>query len=145
MPELSFEMIRPLRLNTRHFALILALIVVSLILAACGGSAVVETGTILQITPQQYRQNFLSSEHFLVDVRAPEEYAAGHIEGAVNIPLDTISSRLDEFPTNVPVIAYCRSGNRSAEASQILANAGYDVFDMGGIIDWAALGYPIVQ
>lgn len=138
-------MLKSLKINTRHLILILAVVVAGLVLVACGGSAAAKTGTIVQLTPQQYQQNLLNSEHFLVDVRTPEEFATGYIDGAVNIPLDSISSRLDEFPTDIPVIVYCRSGNRSAEASQILANAGYDVYDMGGIIDWATLGYPIVQ
>ncbi len=138
-------MFKSLNINRRHLMLILAIIIVGLALVACGGSATAETGTISQLTPQQYQQEFVSSEHFLVDVRTPEEFAAGYIESAVNIPLDSISSRLDEFPTDTPVIVYCRSGNRSAQAAEILANAGYDVYDMGGIIDWAALGYPIVQ
>ena len=75
----------------------------------------------------------------VVDVRTPEEYAEGHIPGAINIPLDTIG---DEQPAELPdlgqrIYVYCRSGRRSATATAILAGIGYtDVVDFGGILDW---------
>ena len=76
----------------------------------------------------------------LVDVRTREEYYAGYIPGAINI-----DSRLTIFPDlvktsldpAVPVAVYCRSGRRSKEAAQKLADLGYsNVYEFGGIIDW---------
>lgn len=72
-----------------------------------------------------------------VDVRTPEEYAGGHVPGAINIPLDQIQSRLDEFKEMPkPVVAYCRSGARSGMATSILKGAGVpEVINGGGIQD----------
>ena len=97
------------------------------------------------IDPQEYEEQFGNGgDHLLLDVRTPEEFASGHIEGAVNINVETLASRLDEVPQDAPVVVYCRSGNRSATASQILVGAGYEgVYDLGGIQTWIAQGYPV--
>lgn len=70
-----------------------------------------------------------------VDVRTPEEFAGGHVPGAVNIPLDQVQSRLAEFKDmQKPVVAYCRSGARSGMATSILKQNGIqDVINGGGI------------
>ena len=75
----------------------------------------------------------------IVDVRRPDEFAEGHIAGAVNVPNETIE---DEAPEALPdkeqtLLVYCRSGNRSKEASQKLADMGYtNVYEFGGINTW---------
>jgi rhodanese-related sulfurtransferase len=83
----------------------------------------------------------------LVDVRTPEEFSDGYIEGAVNLPLDSIKA--GQYPSvskDSTVYVYCRSGNRSAEAANILKNAGFtDVIDLGGINDVAAIGGKTVK
>jgi phage shock protein E len=73
----------------------------------------------------------------IVDVRTPEEFAQEHYPGAVNIPLDQVPNRLDEFrEMKKPIIAYCRSGNRSGQAVTILNQAGItDVSNGGGLTD----------
>jgi phage shock protein E len=73
----------------------------------------------------------------IIDVRTPEEYAEGRIRNAVNIPLSEIHVRLAEFgPKNKPIIVYCRSGRRSAEAKKMLIDNGFsDVTDGGGLDD----------
>ena len=80
---------------------------------------------------------------FIVDVRTPEEYAAVHIPGAINIPVESIG---DEPPGMLPspddapddlVMVYCRTGRRSAQAAQLLVDLGYtNVVDFGGIESW---------
>lgn len=60
----------------------------------------------------------------LVDVRSPGEFASGHLDGAINIPVDQISARAREIPEGKPVVLYCRSGARSAAAASALRNAG---------------------
>ena len=74
----------------------------------------------------------------LVDVRTAEEYAGGHVEGAINIPVAQVASRLAEIgPPTTPVVVYCRSGARSAAAAQTLRAAGYDqVLDLGAMGNW---------
>ncbi|MHB8629113.1 MAG: rhodanese-like domain-containing protein [Aggregatilineales bacterium] len=98
------------------------------------------------LSPTAYQNQFISNNtiHLLKDIRTPEEFAGGHIHGAVNIPLDVLESRLSEVPTDQPIVVYCRSGNRSAQASQILAQAGHtNIYDMGGLNDWTAQGFPV--
>ncbi len=79
------------------------------------------------------------SDYLIVDVRRPDEFAEGHIAGAVNVPNETIE---DEAPEALPdkeqtLLIYCRSGNRSKEASQKLADMGYTkVYEFGGINTW---------
>lgn len=74
----------------------------------------------------------------LVDVRTPGEFAAGHIAGAVNIPLQQLDSRLAELqPRDVAVVVYCRSGHRSGNAARLLKSAGFPaVHDLGPMSRW---------
>ena len=74
----------------------------------------------------------------LVDVRTPEEFAAGHISGARNIPLDQVTARASALkPADAPVIVYCRSGARSALAKRLLKSAGRtDVRNLGAMSRW---------
>ena len=76
----------------------------------------------------------------IVDVRTPAEYAQGHIQGAILIPNETISteSRIEALPdTQATILVYCRSGSRSAQAARKLVSLGYvNVYDFGGVIDW---------
>jgi len=73
----------------------------------------------------------------LLDVRSPDEYAGGHLEGALNVPLQELGARLTELgPKGRPVKVYCRSGRRSAIAAQLLRDAGFSsVKDLGGFSD----------
>jgi phage shock protein E len=73
----------------------------------------------------------------LLDVRSPSEYAEGHIEGAVNVPLLELGDRLAELGTpGRVVVAYCRSGVRSAWAVQRLERAGFAARDLGAMANW---------
>ncbi len=74
----------------------------------------------------------------LVDVRTPQEFAEGHVPGAVNVPHDEIALRAGEIgPPSTRVVLYCRSGKRSAIAARTLAGLGYDkVYDLGSFSDW---------
>ena len=75
----------------------------------------------------------------LLDVRTPEEFAERHIPGAINIPNETISTEeIPELPNKDQLIlVYCRSGNRSKQASEKLAALGYtNIVEFGGINDW---------
>lgn len=74
----------------------------------------------------------------LVDVRTPQEFTAGHIPGALNIPLDELDDRMGEIGRkNAPVVLYCRSGHRSGQATRLLESAGYTgVHDLGAMSRW---------
>ncbi|MDB2589093.1 rhodanese-like domain-containing protein [Bacteroidia bacterium] len=73
----------------------------------------------------------------VIDVRSSWEYADGHVDGAVNIPLDEITQRVSEIQgMKAPYLLYCRSGNRSGMATSILQQSGVDqVFNGGGLAD----------
>lgn len=75
----------------------------------------------------------------LIDVREADEYAAGHIPASINIPLSSIGEAREEITDlDVPLFAYCRSGNRSGQAVAWLKQAGYtNVKNIGGIADYS--------
>ena len=73
----------------------------------------------------------------LLDVRTPQEYAAGHLSDAVNIPVQQLPGRMAELgPVARSVVVYCRSGGRSATAARMLRAAGHDVTDLGPMSAW---------
>ena len=81
---------------------------------------------------------------FVVDVREDYEYAAGHVPGATLIPLGQLPNRLDEIPDDKTVVAVCRSGNRSGQATQFLQQQGINVHNMqGGMIAWEQAGLEV--
>lgn len=129
---------------------VIAIVIVGVI-ALSGGNTpaatVAQSPASQRILPAAYNTQFSSpgGDHLLIDVRTREEFASGHIAGAINIPVEEIGGRLNEVPDDKPVVLYCRSGNRSAQAANILVGAGYTgVYDLGGIIDWTAAGYSLV-
>lgn len=109
--------------------------------ASSGGGVVVQI-----LRPSDYMNTISPATHTLIDVRTPAEFAGGHIAGAINIAVDDLAARLDSVPRDRPVVVYCRSGNRSATAARVLANAGFDpIYDLGGIIAWQAAGLPLTR
>jgi len=73
----------------------------------------------------------------LIDVRTPQEYAAGHIEGAVNIPVHELRARLDKVgPKDRPVVLYCASGARSGMAARMLKAEGWTARNLGAMSRW---------
>lgn len=95
---------------------------------------------LTKITAEQAKEMIDSStELVILDVRTQEEYEEGHIEGAILIPDTEIATKAEELLTdkNATLLVYCRSGRRSALASQSLNDLGYtSVYDFGGILDW---------
>ena len=81
----------------------------------------------------------------VIDVREDFEWDAGHIPGATWIPLGELPERLDEVPTDGPVVMVCRSGNRSSQALNLLQNQGFENAHnmLGGMNAWSAAGYEI--
>ncbi|MCW4011695.1 MAG: rhodanese-like domain-containing protein [Candidatus Bathyarchaeota archaeon] len=83
----------------------------------------------------------------ILDVRTPVEYSEGHIENAVNIPVDALETRLNELNKDDEILVYCRTGNRSSTAIEILDEAGFTkLYHMHeGISVWIDQGHPVVQ
>ena len=79
------------------------------------------------------------TDYIILDVRRPDEFAAGHIPNAINVPNETIgTAEISELPDkNQLIMVYCRSGRRSKEASEKLVKLGYtNIVEFGGILDW---------
>jgi rhodanese-related sulfurtransferase len=78
----------------------------------------------------------------LIDVREDDEWAQGHVPGAVHVPMSRIS--LDDVPEGRPVYCICRSGNRSGRVAEALISAGVDARNVaGGMLAWADAGLPV--
>ena len=125
----------------RILTLILAML---LVLTGCGGTTV--ENTYQQITQEKAKEMMDTQEVIVLDVREQDEFDAGHIPGAVLLPVgtitkDTAAAVIDDLDT--VVLVYCRSGNRSKTASQALADLGYtNVYEFGGINTWS---YDVVS
>lgn len=80
----------------------------------------------------------------VVDVREPDEFAGGHVPGAVNIPLQSVPDNLDAFDPEKPVYLICQAGMRSERAATFLDARGFDTVNVqGGTGAWAAAGLPL--
>lgn len=85
-----------------------------------------------------------SGHPVIVDVREPQEYAAGHVPGARSMPLGGLVVRVEELPKDRPVYVVCQKGGRSLEAAALLVEAGVDARSVaGGTEAWADSGRPI--
>jgi len=79
----------------------------------------------------------------LVDVREANEYAEGHVPGAVLVPMSEIADRVDELPTGGEVFLICRSGARSLRVAEHLRTRGIDAVNVaGGTLAWVEAGHP---
>ena len=81
----------------------------------------------------------------LLDVRNPDEWQAGHVEGAAWIPMQELAERQDELPTDRDIVVVCKVGGRSARVAEALVAAGYEAVNVaGGLEAWQEAGLPIV-
>ena len=119
---------------------LLLLPVLCICLCACSHDA---KAKVEKITPEQAKQMMDQEEVIIVDVRSEEEYAQGHILHSLNVPLDQITDMKNYANVDDTLLVYCRSGNRSAQASeQLIKNGFIHVYDFGGIMEWP---YDIVK
>ena len=82
----------------------------------------------------------------LLDVREPAEWTAGHIDGALHLPMGELAARKDELADDRPIVAVCRSGGRSGQVTAALRRAGYDAHNLeGGMQAWASADLPFVS
>ncbi len=90
--------------------------------------------------------NLLPTDAVLLDVREPDEWAAGHVEGATHVPMGEVPIRVGELPAAAPLYVICRSGKRSGEVVLWLAEQGIDSVNVaGGMQAWAAAGRTMVS
>lgn len=81
-------------------------------------------------------RELVASGATLLDVRTEAEFRARHVEGARNIPVQALESRLAELGAGAPVVVYCQSGGRSAQAARVLVSAGFTPYDLGPMSSW---------
>jgi phage shock protein E len=114
-------------------AAVVALVLIPMV-AACG------SGSTAGVDP---------GGSIVIDVRSPEEFAAGHLDGAVNLNVEdgTLLAALPSLDPSAAYIVYCRSGRRSAIAVDQMRGAGFtDILDLGSVEDAASVtGLPIVR
>jgi rhodanese-related sulfurtransferase len=120
-----------------------------LLLSSLLGSTALFAEALPSVSPQQAVQMQAQQKAVILDVRENDEWNAGHIAGAIHIPLGEISNRIGELTKyqNHPVITQCRSGARSAKAADILTKAGFNnVHNMdGGLNAWQKADLHIQQ
>lgn len=137
------------------FPLVLSLALGLMMLVACGGGETaapaveeIDLTTLADdvdvATVEAVRQN---PGVYLLDVREPDEYAAGHIPGITLIPMGEVAARLAELPRDKEIVVTCRTGNRSSQVADLLREQGFtNVHNMtGGIVAWEEAGYPVEQ
>lgn len=120
------------------------MILLSLIAVSCQGNDGEEAKTddleFKVITSEEAKKMMDTKEDILIlDVRTEEEYKEGHLKGAVLIPVTELAERAtaELADKNQTILVYCRSGNRSRQASELLVDLGYtNIFDMGGLNAW---------
>jgi rhodanese-related sulfurtransferase len=141
---------------TRTRALLLALVALAAVaLAGCGGSSsdtaspatTAGAAAVTLVAPEQAQKVIDAGGVTLLDVRTPEEFAAGHIAGAQNIDFYAadFADRIDALDRSSAYVVYCHSGNRSGKATEVMADKGFsDVTDVdGGIAAWESAGLPV--
>lgn len=130
----------------RTIMIIAAVFLVAATLAGCSkgdvmdGPDMVRTPEYKQIDQETAKEMMAEDDgHIIVDVRRQDEFDSGHIPGAICIPNEEIDTVPPEELRDMGqiILVYCRSGRRSKEAAQKLADMGYwNVYEFGGIIDW---------
>ena len=102
-----------------------------------------------EVNARQAAELIANVDPFVLDVRTPREFAAGHLEGATSIPVQVLRDRIGEIPgsRDEPVFVYCQTGNRSTVAAKMLNDAGFNrvVNLRHGIVEWWREGLPVVR
>lgn len=99
---------------------------------------------VLEVDPNGATGLVDESAAILLDVREDDEWKAGHAPGAIHVRLGDVDPR--SFDTSAPVVAVCRSGNRSGSAAKKLAAAGVTVYNLvGGMKAWRDAGQPVIR
>lgn len=129
----------------KKLLVLIAALLGATLLAGCGGSG----GSVSTVDPQAFLSTAKGSGVVVVDVRTPSEYAAGHVDGAVNIDVEgaTFDAQIAKLDKDATYAVYCHSGRRSGLATDAMAKAGFaHVYNLqGGIGDLQAAGASIVS
>lgn len=95
--------------------------------------------------PEEAKRLVDAGEVELIDVREPYEHEAGRIEGARHVEIPSLTAAAQELDPERPIVFYCRSGGRSAMATQAFRASGFQAYNLaGGLVAWVEKGLPIV-
>ena len=116
-----------------------------ILLAGCSSTG---SATTVNLNVSEFSQKITEPGVIILDVRTPEEFVSGHIEGALNIDFNSgnFANEITRLNPSENYAIYCRSGSRSGQAASIMHKAGFhDVSNLnGGVIDWTNAGLPLV-
>lgn len=122
-----------------------------IVMAMCAtqASGCTKSDNIISVSAPEFEKEIKTDSVQLLDVRTPQEYAEGNIDGALNINVqsdDFEEIAQEKLSKERTVLVYCRSGQRSLDAAKILTELGYKVVNLkGGIIEWEEDGLPITK
>lgn len=117
-------------------------------------SGIIMTGSCQQkqkektITADSLQVVLKTEKVVVLDVRTPEEYAEGHLQGALNIDYrnENFAARVDSLDKTQKYEVYCRSGQRSGESVKIMTEKGFNAYNLtGGILEWQQKGFEVVK
>lgn len=123
-----------------------ALTMLAVPLAGCSDN---NTSTVVESAPTTVTQSEGTEQVVVIDVRTPEEYGAGHLQGASNVDIGNpnFEEAIQAYPKDAEISVYCRSGNRSSQAIEIMKSLGFtNLTDLGGLENATRIsGLDIVQ
>ena len=112
-----------------------------------GNKAGASKAEIKKLSAEALKTSIDRKEDFiLVDVREKNEFASGHLKGALNLPLSTLENTYGQLPQDKRIVLYCNSGSRSNSAAELLVQHGYSkIENMEGFTDWVKKGFPSLK
>ena len=126
----------------RHTLFVILMTMSAVQISGCNGH-----DTITSVSAPEFNKAIKADTMLLLDVRTPQEYAEGHIAGALNIDVrsdDFQKMAEKDLSKDSTILVYCRSGRRSMDAAKILTKLGYKVVNLkGGVIEWKEEGLPV--
>lgn len=126
-----------------------AIYLIVMTMCAIQASGCTHDDKIVSVSAPEFEKVIKTDSVQLLDVRTPQEYAEGHIDGALNINVQSDDFKDDaqgKLSKDSTVLVYCRSGRRSLEAAGILTELGYKVVNLkGGIMEWTEDGLPVTK
>ncbi len=123
------------------------LVIVTVLGISCNTKSQSQSDAIKVLAPTEFKEKLVNQT--IIDIRTPQEFSEGHIEGAININYfdDNFLDQIAKYDKTQPLFIYCRSGNRTSSASKKAADFGFkEIYDLeGGILYWIKNGNEIVK
>jgi rhodanese-related sulfurtransferase len=135
------------------YCLLFIPLIIALILSGCANNNSADTRIFKDISVQEatdlIKNNQTNPQFIILDVRTPQEFSAGHIEGAFNLDFydPSFKDELDKLDKGKTYFVYCRTGNRSGQTVKIMESMGFrEAYNLSaGIVDWIASGQLVVK